>query len=190
VGCQVSTTDNFQNPPPGPPATCKQIDSLDGCDGGSISYSCTGDRPDDGDADLVCSHGSPGPLGATLYCCAPYEQAASECAPVDVAGCGGVAIGFQCAGSVAPNQADPAIACSGPISDAADNGDADYCCNTIALPDTCAADPTVACGGIAAGYTCAGSAFTSGDFTCVIASAPGSAAGPDDTSYCCSPPST
>ena len=182
AACQTSTTDNFQNPQPGPPATCAPIASVAGCDGGSRSYSCSSDRPDDGDVDLVCSAGSPGPLGATLYCCAPYEQSSSECAPDPaLAGCGGVAIGFACTGEVSPSDADPSIACSAAL---VDGSASDYCCNTADIPPTCAVDPSIACSGVAAGYACAGSdaPFPAGDFTCAAV-----ATGSGGTSYCCSP---
>ena len=189
--CSVSTQDNFENPPPGPPATCTPTAQLPGCDGGSKSYACTAGRPDDcpgcgtgsaahQGANLVCDVGTPG-VGATLYCCAPYATYYSECAPdPTIAGCGPSAFGFACTGGTSPSEADPELACSAPIA----GPDATrYCCNSVAIPPTCAADPTVACAGIAAGYTCAGAAAPSAvDPTLACASA-GSSGGM--TSYCC-----
>jgi hypothetical protein len=175
AACQVTTTDNFPNPPPGPPASCTPAAALPGCDQGSIAYACTRDRPDDGDANLACSSGTPGALGATLYCCAPIAQASTECAPDPaIAGCGGVAIGFACSGAVTPSDADPAIACS------ADLGGGTYCCNTAQPIATCAVDPTVACAGVAAGYRCAGgsAAPLPGGFTCTPSGQDG---------FCCAP---
>ena len=186
AGCQVTTTDNFVNPPPGPPDSCTAIASLPGCDQGSISYSCASDRPDDGDANLVCSNGTPGALGAQLYCCAPFAQYDSACAPdPTLAGCGGVAMGFRCTGEgdppTTPSDADPTIACSAAIADGGANR---YCCNTAAPIATCAVDPSMACTGIAVGYSCAGSdaPFPTG-FTCTAQ--PAAAAG--QTGYCCMP---
>ena len=173
--CQVTTQDNFQNPPPGPPDACTQIAAMPGCDQGSVAYSCVDDRPDDGDINLVCSDGTPGALGATLYCCAPFSQSNTECAPdLALVGCSGVAIGFSCSGGVSPSDADPTIACS-----AAQNG-GEYCCNTAQPIETCAVDPSVTCTDFGVGYSCADASappLPSG-FTCTQA---GSA------SFCCSP---
>ncbi len=186
TACQVTTTDNFANPPPGPPDSCTVIASLTGCDQGSVSYACKSDRPDDGDPNLACSNGTPGAPGTTLYCCAPYAQADSECAPdTALAGCSGVAIGFSCTGggdpSTSPSDADPTIACSAAMQG---DGAKQYCCNTAAPIATCAIDPTIACLGIEVGYSCTGSdvPLPSG-FAC--AAQPASVAG--QTSYCCAP---
>ncbi len=149
VACSTSTNDNFVNPPPGPPATCTTIAALPGCDQGSLSFSCTADRPDDGDANLVCSNGTAGPAGTTQFCCAPFSQEFSDCV-VDtrIAGCGGTSMGFAC-GATSPSDADPTIACGAGLP-----GNR-YCCNTTAVPPTCAVDPTVAqCTGLAIGYSC------------------------------------
>lgn len=174
AACQVATTDNFENPPPGPPESCTPIAAMPGCDQGSVAYSCAGDRPDDGDSNLVCSRGTPGALGATLYCCAPISQYTTQCAPdPTIAGCGGVALGFQCTGGVTPSDADPTIACS------ADLGGSAYCCNTAQPIPTCAVDAGVACAGAAVGYSCAdGSSppLPSG-FTCTSSG----------SSFCCAP---
>jgi hypothetical protein len=126
VGCTASTQDNFTNPPPGPPASCSSIPALEGCTGGSLSYSCTSSRPDDGDDGIVCDDGSPGVAGATLYCCAPYGQWATECAPATVPGCGTESIGFSCSGETSPDQADTSLVCSAAL--AGDGGTRDYCC--------------------------------------------------------------
>ncbi len=185
AACSTSTTDNFQNPPPGPPDTCAAIASLPGCDHGSLSFACTAGRPDDGDTNLVCSDGAPGGDSSALYCCAPYAQQASECVPdTTLPGCTGAAMGFACSGPTAPSDADPTIACSAPI--AGSDGEQRYCCNTAAIPATCAVDASVACGGIAIGYACAGAdAPSAGD--AALACAPGSAGGSGATEYCCIP---
>jgi hypothetical protein len=173
TACQVTTADNFENPPPGPPASCMAIAAMPGCDQGSLAYACAGDRPDDGDPDLVCSSGTPGALGATLYCCAPISQASTQCAPDLIAGCGGVALGFHCSGGVTPSEADPTIACS------ADLGGGAYCCNTAQPIPTCAVDASVACAGPGVGYSCAtgSSAPLPSGFACTG----------NGSAFCCSP---
>jgi hypothetical protein len=182
AGCQEVTTDNFQNPPPGVPDTCTQIASLPGCDNGSISYSCTSDRPDDvgsasGDSQqLACSDGTPGPEGTMQYCCAPLSTYFTNCA-VDTAitGCGASSIGFAC-GDTAPSDADPTIACSASL------GGGTYCCNTAALSSSCAVDPGVAaCTGIEVGYSCVDGATPSDGDPALACTAAGGGA------YCCIP---
>jgi hypothetical protein len=50
-------------------STCAPDSSVQGCQGNSYGFSCTGsDTPDDADSSLNCSTGTPG-NGATLYCC-------------------------------------------------------------------------------------------------------------------------
>jgi hypothetical protein len=201
TACQENTTDNFINPPPGVPATCAQIAALPGCDQGSISYSCTSDRPDDvgsdagkGDtAQLVCSDGAAGADGEALYCCIPISQYYTECAPADVSGCGATSVGFACANQrgssyqgdppLAPSDVDPTIACSAAMPGS--GGALDYCCNTAAIPPQCAVDPSVSCAGIGVGYSCAVGA-TPGDDAPSLACAAGSA-GSDGVGYCCVP---
>ncbi len=181
--CTVSTEDNFPNPPPGPPASCTTIAAIDGCSGGSISYSCTGDRPDDGDANLVCSAGTPAAAGATLYCCAPYGQFYSECTvSTSVPGCVGSSLGFACSGETAPDEADPSLTCG---KGAASDGKKTYCCTSAAIPPTCAPDPRVSdCAGTAIGFSCVGTAApdeTNASLSCVQG-APGTG---DATTFCC-----
>jgi hypothetical protein len=122
-----------------------------------MGYTCTRDRPDDGDTNLVCSDGTPGAAGVTIYCCAPYGQYWSECT-VDtrIAGCGGDAFGFRCAGPESPGEADASLACSAGTKS---GGDTLYCCTSAVLSPACAADPGVeGCAGAAIGYSCAGGA--------------------------------
>jgi hypothetical protein len=65
--------------------------------------------------------------GATLYCCAPYGQWASECVPKNgIAGCGAESFGFACSGGTSPDQADTSLVCAAAISGA--GGAQDYCC--------------------------------------------------------------
>ena len=197
AGCQQLTTDNFINPPPGVPATCTPISSLPGCDEGSISYSCTSDRPDDvgsdagkGDtAQLVCSDGVAGPDGAALYCCMPFSQYFSDCAPdTSVPGCLDPAVGFACTSEgmppTAPSDTDPTIVCS--AAQPGVDGAVDYCCNTVTTPPQCVATGSGAtCPGIAVGYDCS-SDVTPVDSGAPLACAAGSA-GSGGTPYCCVP---
>ena len=184
AACTQQTKDNFTNPPAGPPESCAQIASLDGCSNGSQAYSCTSDRPDDGDSDLVCSDGTKGADGATLYCCAPYGTYYTDCS-VDTAidGCVGDAFGFKCGGDTAPDEADASIVCSHAIDDG--DGSKSYCCTSATIPATCARDANVSCGGIAIGYSCAGDATPSDDGA-GLACETGKTTN-DGTQFCCAP---
>lgn len=184
AACQETTTDNFPNPPPGVPDTCTAIAALPGCDGGSLSYACSADRPDGSDTQLACSTGTAGANGATLYCCIPLSQMFSDCAPAAVFGCGATSVGLRCASATSPSDADPAIACSAP--NAGSDGAATYCCNTAAVPPQCAVDPGVSCQGLGVGYTCAGSA-TPADGDASLECDAG-IVGSGGLGYCCQPP--
>jgi hypothetical protein len=157
--CTAQTSDDFENPPPGPPASCAAAPSVTGCEGGSVGYTCAGDRPDHGDTNLVCDDGAPGAAGATIYCCAPYGQYWSDCT-VDTAveGCVGESFGFRCSGPESPGEADATLACSAGTKS---GGDTLYCCNSLTLPPTCTAcvnddgSACAGCDGAAIPYTCA-----------------------------------
>jgi hypothetical protein len=185
AGCTVKTEDNFPDPPAGPPATCVTVAAIDGCEGGSVSYACTADRPDDGDTNLVCSLGTPGPNGTTLYCCAPYGQFYSDCT-VSTAdpGCGANSFGFACSGATTPDQADPSLTCS---RGAASGAQTPYCCTSGTVTSTCAPDPGVSeCRGVAIGYSCVGPdapAAANPSLACGRGTSPSAGA----TGYCCLP---
>jgi hypothetical protein len=133
--CTSQTTDNFENPPPGPPASCTANAAVTGCAGGSVGYTCTSARPDDGDTNLVCDDGTPGAEGATIYCCAPYGQSWSDCTvDTGIAGCEGASFGFRCSGPETPSEADASLACS---AGTPSGGDTLYCCNSEVLPPAC-----------------------------------------------------
>jgi len=200
-GCTVATADNFTNPPPGPPPTCTQVPALPGCTDGSLSYSCTRDRPDDGDTNLVCDDGTPG-VGfeggvPTLFCCAPYGQWASECVPATaVPGCGAESLGFSCSGEVSPDQVDTSLVCSQAIPGSGNRND--YCCISFnQASGTCRCTSldaeTGTCGG-AAVAGCSGAAIA---FTCSSGHAPGEVnpllacsmpEGGSESAYCCQTP--
>jgi hypothetical protein len=153
-----------------PPSTCTQVTALAGCIGNARSYACASGRPDDGDPDLVCDRGVPGIAGTggvakTLYCCAPYGQGASDCAPAAVAGCGADSLGFACTGAASPDQVDSSLVCSGAV--ARSGSTVDYCCvpfdSTSGVcrcgsfdddAGTCGLTPT-SCSGAAIGFACA-----------------------------------
>ena len=178
--CTSTTTDNFQNPPAGPPATCTVNTAVVGCTGGSVGYTCAGDRPDDGDNNLVCDDGTPGAVGMTIYCCAPFGQYWNDCTLfTSVPGCVGESFGFSCAGPESPADADSSLACSaGTMSD---EGATLYCCNSVVLPPACAADRTVqGCEGSTIGYSCAGGA-TPTQLDPSLACTPGDGGG----GFCC-----
>nr|HEX4316188.1 hypothetical protein [Kofleriaceae bacterium] len=190
AACQDTTVDNFINPPPGVPDTCAPIADLPGCDQGSISYTCSADRPDDvgsdagkGDtAQLACSTGTAGANGATLFCCLPLSQYHSDCAPVAITGCGQTSVGLRCH-ATAPPDIDPSFACSAPTVNS--DGTSDYCCNTADVPPECAVDATVTCSGLGVGYTCAGSATPAdGDPTLTCGAGTNGSGG---LGYCCQP---
>ena len=120
LACTTYTTDNFENPPPPPPATCVIDNAVAGCTAGSVGYTCTSDRPDDGDTNLVCSAGARG-ADTTAFCCLPYAQYFTECTTdTSIVGCADPAFGFSCAGQTTPAEADANLACSvGMTSDGA-----------------------------------------------------------------------
>jgi hypothetical protein len=195
AGCTTSTEDNFTNPPPGPPSTCARVDAFPGCTAGSLSYSCASDRPDDGDTNLVCDDGVPGPDGATLYCCAPYGQWATECTPKTVTGCGAESFGFGCASGVSPDQADTSLVCSSGLG--GDGGASDYCCVSFAQSSglcRCASfdDASGMCGlrstgcsGAAIGFACAPTHAPTEVNSLLECSAPDAGGG---ATYCCQTP--
>jgi hypothetical protein len=184
AACQSNTNDNFTNPPGLPPTTCAISSAVENCFGGSVGYTCTSDRPDDGDISLVCDDGTPGAAGMTIYCCAPYGQYWSDCnVDTSITGCVGTSFGFRCTGPEAPSDADSSLTCDTGVTSGSDTL---YCCNSAVLPPTCAQNTTVQseCAGVAIGYACTGSdspATSDPSLTC----SPVADAGPG--AYCCSP---
>jgi len=182
TGCTVATNDNFQNPPPPPPSTCNQ-QTFTWCGAGSVGYSCTSDRPDDGDTNYVCSAGQAGP-GETLFCCLPFAQYFNECT-VDTAipGCADPGFGFSCAGMVGPADVDSTLACSAPSPT---SGGEAYCCVPAATTPTCTPYPAASCVGAATGFMCLGD-DSPGVNDATIACDVGVAGEAGSTVHCCVP---
>jgi hypothetical protein len=191
--CTVDTTDNFQNPPPPPPSTCAVDTAVAGCTAGSVGYACTSDRPDDGDTNLVCSAGSHGAGGTTLYCCLPYAQYFTECTPdTTIPGCADPAFGFLCvgqttpgvdAGPTTPANADSNLACSTAIPSGSGLA---YCCVSSEVNPTCAADPAFTCAGASVGFSCTGN-DSPGEGDAPVACSVGTSGEAGSTSRCCLP---
>jgi hypothetical protein len=182
--CTTATTDNFKSLPGDPPASCAEVDTIEGCTGGSVGYSCSRDRPDHTDPNLVCSGGSPGANGSTLYCCAPYTLYYTDCAvDTTIVGCVANSFGLSCGGDTAPNEADASIACTPGTQKGTTTA---YCCNSAVMPATCAADANVlGCGDPAIGYSCAGTDRPDGNAS--LACTSGEPTKEGATSFCCIP---
>lgn len=176
TACTSTTSDDFQNPPPPPPSTCAADSTVAGCTAGSVGYTCTSDRPDDGDTNLVCSAGRPAP-GGTSYCCLPYGQHFSDCTNAVVTGCADPGFAFSCSGAAIPSDVDSRLACS-----SADAGA--YCCVSSVAP-SCVADRAVACTGASAGFACTGASPGANDAP--VACAPVGSSEDGATTYCCVP---
>ncbi len=78
TGCSVT--------PDAPGPTCATDDTV-ACNDGT-GYSCTGsDEPEDSNSSLICSSGTDGNAGSTLYCCL-HAVSGTTCGPDStVAGC-------------------------------------------------------------------------------------------------------
>ncbi len=178
--CTVATDDNFQNP-----FLCRrrapsaQTSNVIGCTAGSIGYTCTSDRPDDGDTNLVCSAGKTA-AGATAYCCLPFAQSFNECTTsTTIAGCADPGFGFSCAGQVGPADVDSRLACSHAI-------DSSYCCVASDIEPSCVSAPAAACAGASIGFSCVSNA-SPGDGNASVACDGGTAGENGATTRCCIP---
>lgn len=184
--CQENTTDNFTNPPTLPPSTCTVNAAVEGCFGGSVGYTCSKDRPDDGDVSLVCGDGVAVAAGMTAYCCAPFGTYWNDCnVDTSIVGCVDNSYGFSCTGEESPSEADASLVCS---VGTASGSDTLYCCNSAVLAPTCAPDVLIqpSCLGVAIGYSCtADDTPTSSDPD--LACAPSSVTESGVLGYCCIP---
>ena len=149
TGCTVTTTND----------QCS-ADSTVLCSQGS-GYSCAGQQtPAQTDSTLVCSTGTAGNAGSTLYCCATGGTVSGTCAPdPTVANCAAGSAGYSCTGSDTPPQADTALSCGSGIPGNA--GSTLYCCTTAGADGggTCSADPNPSnCTAGSTTFDCTGSA--------------------------------
>jgi hypothetical protein len=108
TGCSVSASAG-----PDTGSSCAEDSTVTGCSGGSMGFSCTGnDTPDDSDPSLTCSVGIEGNAGSTLYCCITGFTSSTCAVDPTVTGCDAPSIGFSCAGTDTPTDADPSLNCS------------------------------------------------------------------------------
>lgn len=118
--------------------TCGEDSTVQGCESGSYGFSCTGsDTPDQDQAGLVCSTGTAGNNGETLYCCSYTDDGGTAdsgtttdsgdtCMQDSTVTCTGGAQGWSCTGSDTPDQTQSGLVCS--MGTAGDGGATLYCC--------------------------------------------------------------
>ena len=121
-GCTATAT---AGPPAATGPSCG-TDSTVACVDGT-GYSCTlSDTPEESNSSLICSDGTPGNAGSTLYCCLT-ASADTTCGDDPTVSCPGGGFGFSCANaSEEPNKAYPSLNCSAPTPGNA--GSETYCC--------------------------------------------------------------
>jgi hypothetical protein len=103
-------------------------DSTLTCDPGADPYDCAaGDNPESYDPSLRCSDPSTQPDGTDGFCCATGFGSSSCAEDPTVDGCAYPSVGFSCASSDTPDEADPTLLCSDAVIDPA-TGDSLYCC--------------------------------------------------------------
>jgi hypothetical protein len=116
-------------------SSCSYDSTVQGCQSGSVGYSCASGSapPDQADATLVCSEPTT-ENGADAYCCFTNTTAASSSSTCQedssVTGCQPGSYGFSCTGSDTPDMDYSGITCSTPTSGMDAQGDAAmlYCC--------------------------------------------------------------
>jgi hypothetical protein len=176
--------------------TCGQDSTVQGCVAGSYGFSCTGsDTPDQDQAGLVCSTGTAGSNGDTLYCCSYTDDAGTDdggtdsatdgsdtCMQDQTVTCTGSAQGWSCTGSDTPDQDQTGLVCS---TGTAGNGDTQYCCIPF-TSTTCMQDSTVqGCQAGSYGFSCTGTDTPSQNDSSLDCST-GTAGNNGETLYCCS----
>jgi hypothetical protein len=121
-GCTATAS---AGPPQQSGPTCDVDGTVTCLDG--VGYSCTGgDTPEESNSSLLCSEGTAGNAGSTLYCCLT-SSSDTTCGDDPTVSCPGGGFGFSCANaSEAPNVAYPSLTCSSPVPGNA--GSATYCC--------------------------------------------------------------
>jgi hypothetical protein len=165
--------------------TCSQDSTVQGCQGGSYGFSCTGtDTPDQADSSLNCSTGTPG-NNETLYCCyiggTPPDGGTDTCMQDSTVTCTGNAQGWSCTGSDTPDQDQSGLVCS---TGTAGSGNTEYCCISYSS-STCMQDSTVqGCQGGSYGFSCTGSDTPEQSDSSLNCST-GTAGSNGETLYCC-----
>ena len=169
-GCTISTG--------GVDDRCTRDDSVDGCTGASLGYSCSGARtPESSDADLSCSTGVIRG-NDTLYCCA--SGSTDSCGADSSVACTDGSTGYSCDGVDTPAELDSTLTCGAGVTGV--DGELDYCCASTS--SGCIADSTVSgCSSDASGYSCTGSeapSDTDSSLSCSAGTIDGA-----ETLYCC-----
>ena len=168
--------------------TCAQDTTVQGCAAASYGFSCTGsDTPDQDQAGLVCSTGTPASNGATLYCCGytagvdAGTDAGTTCMQDPTVTCTGSAQGWSCTGSDTPDQDQTGLVCS---TGTAGSGNTAYCCIPF-TSTTCMQDSTVqGCQSGSYGFSCTGTDSPSQSDSSLTCST-GTAGTGGETLYCC-----
>ncbi|MEO8906089.1 MAG: hypothetical protein ABI488_26270 [Polyangiaceae bacterium] len=110
-------------------SSCAPDATVAGCSAGSYGFSCSStDTPSDGNGALNCSTPVADSNGVSLYCCVGFTTSGSSCtADSSVAGCAGGSYGFSCTSTDTPDQAQPSLSCSTPVT--GPNSELLYCCS-------------------------------------------------------------
>ncbi len=169
--------------------TCDQDTTVQGCAAGSYGFSCTGsDTPDQDQSGLVCSTGTAGSSGNTLYCCGFTDSggdggtdAGDTCTQDSTVSCTGSAQGWSCTGSDTPDQDQSGLVCS---TGTAGSGSTQYCCITFSST-SCMQDSTVqGCQAGSYGFSCTGTdSPAQGDSSLTCST--GTSGSNGETLYCC-----
>ncbi|HEY2407899.1 MAG TPA: hypothetical protein VGI10_17950 [Polyangiaceae bacterium] len=164
--------------------TCAADTSVAGCTGAATGFSCSGtDTPSSSDPSLSCGAAVTGANGLLDYCCQPIGTSGSCSPDASVAGCSGGSSGFSCTSSDAPDQSNPALVCSAPISGSA--GESLYCCSGFSTSSSCQPDSSVVgCTGGSHGFSCTSTDTPSQADSSLICSAPTSGSS-GELLYCC-----
>jgi hypothetical protein len=112
----------------GATGSCAADSSL-ACATGTDGVDCSGGaNPEVEYPGYVCSTPSPQADGTDGYCCATGFSGSTCTQDTTVQGCQFPSVGFSCAGTDAPDQADPSLTCSTGVADPT-TGDTLYCCD-------------------------------------------------------------
>jgi hypothetical protein len=105
------------------------VDATLACRPGTDGVDCVaGGNPEADFPGYVCSPPSPQADGSDGYCCATGFAGSTCVQSFSVQGCTYPTIGFSCAGTDTPGEADPSLNCSAGVVDP-QTGDVLYCCD-------------------------------------------------------------